>query len=60
MAATAPMPHLAALGVVPGPGLADQLKELASQGMLNYDNLSIMIILELRYCNSDNVSLIFH
>jgi hypothetical protein len=53
MAAPAPMPHLAALGVMPGPGLADELKELARQGVLNYSNLSVMMILELRYCNSD-------
>jgi hypothetical protein len=49
----APKPHLAALGVVPGPGLLDQLKELARQDVLNYYKLSIMIILELRYYNSD-------
>ena len=55
MAAPAPKPHLAALGVVPGPGLADQLKELARQDVLNYYKLSIVIILEL-HCSSSGAA----
>ena len=60
MAAAAPTPHLAALGVMPGPGLVDKLKLLASKDVLNYYNLSITIILELRYSNSDLCNFMFH
>ena len=52
MAAPVPKPHLAALGVVPGPGLADQL---ARQDVLNYYKLSIVIILEL-HCSSSGAA----
>jgi hypothetical protein len=34
-----------------GPGLLDELRELARQGAIDYDKLSIDFILELRYCN---------
>ena len=48
MAAPPPTPHLASLGVVLGPGLLDQLREMVSQGTINYNKLLIAFILELR------------
>ena len=48
MAAPPPTPHLSSLGVMLGPGLLDQLREMASQGDIDYYKLSIAFILELR------------
>ena len=47
MAAPPPTPHLSSLGVMLGPGLLDQLREMASQGDIDYYKLSIAFILEL-------------
>ena len=49
MAAPPPTPHLASLGVMLGPGLLDQIREMANQGSIDDNKLSIAVILELRY-----------
>jgi hypothetical protein len=51
MAAPPSTPHLASLGVMLGPGLLDQLREMASHGTIDYYKLSIAVILELRCSN---------
>ena len=48
MAAPPPTPHLASLGVMLGPGLLDQIREMADQGSIDHNKLSIAFILELR------------
>ena len=48
MAAPASTPHLDSLGVMLGAGLLDQLREMATQGAIDYNKLSISFILELR------------
>ncbi len=41
-------PLLSALGLTPGPEFIDGLRKLVNQGTLDYNNLSLATILEIR------------